>query len=212
MRFKIVRRGMIRSVFGRLAVAIAVALFFVLRGVFGGVSYHAQVLKTSVETYTFFGHPLSLPIMNTSSVVEATFNPILHPFHWIAGRGSWVDEYSSIVGNSHGGEAHYGKQYSAQDGDQRVQRSGWVSPEDNFEYAVLDMAFWGVMENFAILLSVTITIEILKQRFFYIVLLAGIIGFSLAGIVGTVTGLAVGTIFFLIYKLKSRKENIFAKL
>jgi regulatory protein YycH of two-component signal transduction system YycFG len=55
--------------------------------------------------------------MNTTSVVEATFNPILHPFHWIAGHGSWVDEYTSIVSNEKGGEVHFGKQYSAQTGE-----------------------------------------------------------------------------------------------
>ena len=101
----------------KLAVAVAFALLFVLLGVFDGVSYHAQVLECSVETGIYFSHPQGTVAMNTTSVVEATFNPILHPFHWIAGHGSWVDEYTSIVSNEKGGEVHFGKQYSAQTGE-----------------------------------------------------------------------------------------------
>jgi len=73
------------------------------------------------------------------------------------------------------------------------------------------MAFWGGVENFAILLSMTIMIEILKQRLLYIVLLTGIVGFFFAGIIGTVVGLAIGMVFFLTYRFKLHEKNILAR-
>ena len=75
----------------------------------------------------------------------------------------------------------------------------------------IKMAFWGGVESFAILLSMTIMIEILKQRLLYIVLLAGIVGFFFAGIIGTVVGLAIGMVFFLTYRFKLHEKNVLAR-
>ena len=132
-------RRSIATVSRKLAIAVAFALFLVLLGMFEGVSYHAQVLECSVETGICFSHPQGTAAMNTTSVVEATFNPILHPFHWIAGYGSWVDKYTSIVSNERGGEVHFGEQYSAQTGERLSGgKQEWVTPEDVFEYADQD--------------------------------------------------------------------------
>lgn len=163
-----------------MAVAVAVALLLSFAGVLGGFGYHVRLLKI---TFDLSG--------GVYAVVEATYNPLLHPFNWLVNRGSLIAEFNGMmVGSS--------------------VRAGYITAEDYLATFALDLAVWDSLESLVILLLVTIAIEVVEERLLYLVLFAGVVGF-LAGIIGTAIGLAAGAVFFLIYKFKLGNENIFAR-
>lgn len=67
---------------------------------------------------------------------------------------------------------------------------------------------WGGIQKLIILFFAIITIEIMRQRLIYLIHFSSIIGFSVAGIAGTVVGLIVGIGSTLFYKFKLHEDNV----
>lgn len=199
----------IQFVFRRLMIAVAIALFFGVLGILGGIGYNASPVKQSITI-------VDKTTSEVSVIVQENFNPVLHPFHWLTGHGSWLQEFSALRSDVSGGVTwsgkhafgnwRYGGGSSASPGSAMFQSTfsdSFLSLEDYFKDAAMRMATWGFLENLLVLFAVTTAIEVLNQRTLYVILFAGIFGF-VGGIIGTMVGLAVGAILFIV--CKSRKD------
>lgn len=167
-----------------LTFAVVMALFFVLLGTFGGVGYHVhRIQELSFQPNSRFGYA------DAEFTFDATYNPILHPFYWLIGRGHVSGNFSMM----------YLPQYYHQLRDFPIPI--WGSPEVRSENYISFMVTGGTFANLAVLLILTVIIEISRRRVLYLLLFSGIIGFSAGGVIGITVGSIIGALVAL-YILK----------
>lgn len=152
-----IRTSMVAG-FKKVAAASAVALFLAILGIFGSIGYQSRLVR---ESFTLNDEWTT----NIDVVVEATFNPVLHPVHWLAGHGYWLEDFSGgkanvIGGPNWSGEHAFGNyRYGTGSGGQMPSGQSADRTVDYYADATMYMTTWGFLENLGVLFVLTIAIE-----------------------------------------------------
>lgn len=161
------------------------ALFLVFLGNLGGIGYQIERIKElSFIRYDRFGYA------DANFTFSGTYNPLLHPIQWITGNGHVASNYFMIY-----------LPHSYQPGEFGAPNYG-LSPEDRYGNYISFAMSGNFLVNLVVFLALTLTLEVMKWRVLYLAMFAGIAGFVVAGIYGTVVGAILGALS-LVYLLKA---------
>jgi hypothetical protein len=170
------------------------ALLFALLGLSGGLGYSLH----SLEQLSFVPHN-RLGYADVEISFSATYDPLLYPFYWLTRNGYVNGTFSLIyVPEAVGGGEFGGPIWG-------------LKPSDRYDTYTIQMITWGFWANLVILLFITVLIEIVRARAFYITMLSGILGFYIAELLGMLTGLVAGVALGLYIMLKLPKDNVLTR-
>jgi hypothetical protein len=187
----------------KIILAILIAFFLALLGLFGNLGYHVNSANESIKTYS------NTDYMDLTISLDMTFNPLLYPFYWLMGNGHLSENKSGIIAIPQSAQQALPSYHPPSHHRNAGPTFAYLtSKEDRLETFTLIVATREVMWNLVSLLTITIAIELTKERLFYLVLLFGIIGFYFGAIVGMVAGLIVGAILAILRKFRLTKFNI----
>lgn len=180
------RRGKLARLFSRAIFVLGIALLFAFLGFFGGIGYHVN----QINEISFVPNP-RLGYADASFAIDITYNPVTYPLYWMLGKGS-------ISGNV--SMTYLPESYERSEWGQGIYGA---SAKDRYGNYISYLVFWGVFENFLVLIVFGIAAEILKCRVLYVPLLIGTLGFLCAGLAGIVIGIVAG-IFVALYLRKKK--------
>lgn len=194
MNLEVTRRTRVVRFLWKSAVAIGMAVFLALLGLFGGLGYRVSHL----QELSF--HPNDqLEFANATISFAATYDPFLDPFYWFTGNGHINGTFSVIYVPTSDNPSEFGGPYWGE------------KPEDHYDYYTTQMSSWAFLPNLSVLLFVTILIEVAKVRALYLALFLGIMGFYVDVAVGALVGFAVGLVFICFIMFKAPKDNVLSR-
>jgi hypothetical protein len=163
--------------------AIMASLFFVL-GLIGNIGYHVAAL----EELSYVAHREE----DYASVVlrtDITFNPLLYPANWVQGVGHLSGDLSLIY----------------------VPALSQLTAQHRVDVYLMFLISAGNVSNFLVVFLLALIIELVGKREIYIVLFSGIVGFTIAGTVGTIAGMLVGMFPALLVALKRPQGEMLSR-
>jgi peptide/nickel transport system permease protein len=177
----------------KLSVALAVTTLMVTISTFESIGYRVNgIQEISFTRHYDYGYA------DAVFAINITFNPLLYPFQWLIGKGSLSGNFSMVY------LPH------------AYERGEWGPPifgssEEHYENYISYVVSSTTLANTLILLVLTIAIELLQWRVSYISLFAGLLGFLIMSVNGTLIGLVIGAIVA-IYITKSKYKLSLAGL
>lgn len=156
----------------KLIIAVILAFFLALLGIFDGVGYHVyQISETSfVRQYSYALATFKCDLL---------YNPILYPFYWNIGEGRISGSFSMIyVPDAYSGSRAY---YPP-------------TPQERLPAYVMYVSDRGLLQNLIVLFILTVAIEIAGKRSLYLIVFGGVIGFYFSQINGMIVGMIAGSI------------------
>jgi len=170
----------------KLAIAVALALLFGFLGLFSGLGYNVK----HIEERDF--HPyFDLNYATATVECDITFNPVLFPYYWLAGKWQLSGNFSMMyVAEAYGPGEYGGPRFGAK-------------PQDRFDIYVMQLVTWGTAVNFILLLHVAIIVEVIGKRSLYLALLGCTAGFAIADIIGAIVGVFVGAfaVYYVLFRM-----------
>lgn len=177
-------------IFRKLIVAVLLAIFLTLLGIFDGVGYHVySISETSFIRQGIGGYA------DATFKCDILYNPILYLFYWNVGRGHINGSFSMIyIPDAYSGNRAF---YPP-------------TPRERYPAYVMYLASWGLLPNLVVLFILTAAIEITGKRSLYLIVFGGVIGFYFFELVGVAIGMIIGSIAFA-FLLKYRRDNPFSR-
>ncbi len=186
------RRQQIVSVLRQILIAFGIAALFALLSIFPSLGYHGSA-STEVVDRDYLGF----------WIVDANYsialNPVLYPFSWASGRGSYSSAFQFVSVPTYSG---YEYRFPV-----------WRSSAELNEEAIIIVLIQNIIRNFVPNVFVLTAIGFLRRQALYFVLFGGIIGFAVGSAIGSVVGLSVAAliVYFIVPRvevLKSLREYI----
>jgi len=175
----------------RLLIALGMALFLLLLGLYGGLGYSLQSLEEVSRDRSF----MSSGFMPVVFYCDITYNPILYPYYWLQGSGHLSGNFSII---------YWAEGYSP--GERGSPQFG-VSPTQRLDFYLTRMLTWGLAINLALLFALATAIEIVQKRILYLVVFISSLGFAFASLAGWIVGLCIGAFSVSYVLIKMPRNN-----
>lgn len=186
------RKGKLLSFVKTLVVALGIALFFALLGIFPGLGYlgEANVRVTERDPYGFW---------LVHADCNISYNPILYSFSWLALQGHVSHNFLFVSVPTYVGSG--------------IRSPAWRSFVELEEEAILMLILDNVVTNIPFNFIVFTMIELMKMRDLYLSFIGGIIGFPIGGTFGAIACFLAGVLFVMLIvpRLKPRLRIFFLK-
>lgn len=111
---------------------------------------------------------------------NASFNPLLYPVSWLAGRGSIVGSFSMV----------YVPYWTGGSGN-TPPTPQWGKPQQIKSEATMKIVIEELLNNLPILPAVFFVVELVERRRFYWWFLGGILGFDFGALTGAIVGFSL---------------------
>jgi hypothetical protein len=179
-----------RSYARRFIIASGFTLLLGLLSIFSGLAYsgNARIVASYPNEQLLY--------IDSEIVSNVTYNPFLFPFYWLTGKG--LSSYHFMMRSVPVAATQNGV--------------AWPRAKDITDDAMLIISlnalFANILYNFVILLAA----ELLKIRRVYFCLLGGMIGFPLAGPIGSLISFFTAVLLVVLIMPKFKKNKYFTDL